>query len=315
MRGMWGSIIKGFTKGFSKEFSQTKEAFVAIALVTGTSTGIGFATAVTLARSGHIVYATMRNPAGGAGEIRAIADAEKLPITVLPMDVDDDASVRAGVAQALAQSGRIDVLVNNAGIGMHGSVEELPIAEFRRTMETNFFGALRCIQAVVPGMRERRNGCIVNVTSVAGRVSIAPQAPYSASKWALEAASEALAQEVKPFGVRVAIVEPGVIATPIFGKIQPGDHASLYPHTRRIAALFAASLKKDPVSPYVVGEAIRRIVESNSWQLRYPVGPDAGPLLAWRAATSDEDWVAWGAITDDEWVLSMKRDRGLDVEL
>jgi NAD(P)-dependent dehydrogenase (short-subunit alcohol dehydrogenase family) len=286
---------------------------MAIALVTGTSTGIGLATAITLARGRHTVYATMRNPAGGAGEIRAVAEAEKLPITVLPMDVDDDVSVREGVAKALSQSGRIDVLVNNAGIPAHGSVEELPIAEFRRTMETNFFGALRCIQAVVPGMRERRKGCIVNVTSVAGRLCSAPQAPYSASKWALEAISEALAQEVKPFGVRVAIVEPGVIATPIFGKV--AEHPSLYPHTRRMAALFAASLKRNSVSPYVVGEAIRRIVESDSWQLRYPVGPDAGPFLAWRAATSDEDWVNWGAITDEEWVALVKRDFGLDVEL
>ena len=287
---------------------------MAIALITGTSTGIGLATAVTLARGGHTVFATMRNPAGGAGEIRAIAEAEKLPITVLPMDVDDDASVRAGVGQALAQSGRIDVLVNNAGVGVHGSVEELPLEEFRRAMETNFFGALRSIQAVAPGMRERRHGCIVNVTSVAGRISYAPQAPYAASKWALEAASEALAQEMKPFGVRVAIVEPGIIATPIFGKGAPGPENSHYPHARRLAALFAASLK-NPVSPYVVGEAIRRIAESESWQLRYPVGPDAGPFLAWRAAMSDEDWVNWAAATDEEWVARVKRDFGLVVVL
>lgn len=287
---------------------------MAIALVTGTSTGIGLATAVTLARGGHTVFATMRNPAGGAGEIRAVAAAEKLPITVLPMDVDDDASVRAGVGQALAQSGAIDVLVNNAGVAVHGSVEELPLAEFRRTMETNFFGALRCIQAVVPGMRERRRGCIVNVTSVAGRMASAPQAPYAASKWALEAASEALAQEMKPFGVRVAIVEPGVIATPIFGKVAQVPDSSRYPQARRLTALFAASLK-NPVSPYVVGEAIRRIVEGDSWQLRYPVGPDAVPFLAWRSAMSDEDWVNWGAATDEEWAARVKRDFGLEVEL
>jgi NAD(P)-dependent dehydrogenase (short-subunit alcohol dehydrogenase family) len=292
-----------------------KEECVATALVTGTSTGIGLATAVTLARGGHTVFATMRNPAGGAGEIRAIAEAEKLPITVLPMDVDDDASVRAGVAQALTQSGSIDALVNNAGIALYGSVEELPLAEFRSTMETNFFGALRCIQAVVPGMRERRRGCVVNVTSVAGRIALAPQAPYAASKWALEAASEALAQEMKPFGVRVAIVEPGVIATPIFGKAVPVPERSPYPQARRLEALFAASLK-NPVSPYVVGEAIRRIVEGDSWQLRYPVGPDAVPFLAWRAAMSDEDWVNLGAAaTDEEWAARVKRDFGLDVEL
>ena len=287
---------------------------MSIALVTGTSTGIGLATAVTLARGGHTVFATMRNPAGGAAEIRSIADTEKLPVTVLAMDVDDDASVRAGVAQTLSQAGRIDVLVNNAGIAVHGSVEELPLAEFRRVMETNFFGALRCIQAVVPGMRERRHGCIVNVTSVAGRIANSPQAPYAASKWALEAASEALAQEVKAFGVRVAIVEPGVIATPIFGKVAPGPQNSLYPQARRMDALFAASLK-NPVSPYVVGEAIRRIVESESWQVRYPVGPDAAPFLAWRASMKDEDWVNSGAATDEEWLALVKRDFGLEVTL
>jgi NAD(P)-dependent dehydrogenase (short-subunit alcohol dehydrogenase family) len=288
---------------------------MAIAIVTGSSTGIGQATAVTLARGGHTVYAMMRNPASGGGEILGIAEKETLPLTVLPMDVDDDTSVKAAVAQVLAQSGRVDVLVNNAGVAAHGSVEELPVAEFKRVMETNLFGALRCIQAVVPGMRERRHGVIVNVSSVAGRFSSAPQAPYSASKWALEAVSEALAQEVKPFGVRVAIVEPGVIATPIFGKTQPveSDH-SPYPHSRRIAALFAASLK-NPVSPYVVGEAIRGIVENNSWQLRYPVGPDAAPLLAWRASMTDEQWIDSVAVTDEEWAARVKRDFGLDVVL
>jgi len=286
---------------------------MSVAFVTGTSTGIGLATAVTLARAGHATYATMRNPAGGAGEIRQLADSENLPITVLAVDVDDDASVRQGVAQAIAASGQIDVLVNNAGVAINGSVEELPLSQFRRIMETNFYGALRCMQAVLPAMRERRSGCIVNVTSVAGRIAATPQAAYAASKFALEAASEALAQEMKAFGVRVAIVEPGVIATPIFDKLA-GDGSSHYPHARRLNALFAASLK-NPVSPYLVGEAIRRIAESDSWQLRYPVGPDAGPFLAWRAAMSDEDWVSRSAVSDDEWVALVKRDFGLDVEL
>ncbi len=286
---------------------------MAVAFVTGTSTGIGLATAITLARAGHTVYATMRNPAGGAGEIREIAEAENLPITVLAVDVDDDASVSAGVAQAIAASGQIDVLVNNAGVAIHGSVEELPLSEFRRTMETNFFGALRCIQAVLPAMRERRSGRIINVTSVSGRIANSPQAAYAASKWALEAASEALAQEMKAFGVRVAIVEPGMIATPIFDKL--GEVKSRhYPQERRSKAIFAAILK-NPVSPYLVGEAIRRIAESDSWQLRYPVGPDAAPFLAWRAAISDEDWISQNAVSDDEWLARVKRDFGLDVEL
>ena len=160
---------------------------MAIALVTGTSSGIGLATAVTLARSGHTVIATMRN-LDGAGGLRNIASAEKLPVTVTALNVDDDASVSHAVGNVLAENGRIDVLVNNAGVGGGGSVEEVPMAVFRQTTETNFFGALRCIKAVIPGMRERRHGCIVNVTSIAGRIAMAPLESYAASKWAFEEA-------------------------------------------------------------------------------------------------------------------------------
>src|SRR5262249_13186495 len=129
----------------------------------------------------------------------------------------------------LTELGHIDVLVNNAGVGGGGSIEELPIQFFREVMETNYFGALRCIKALIPSMRERRSGCIINVTSIAGRMAIAPAAPYAASKWAFEALSECLAQEKKAFNVRVAIVEPGVIATPIFSKGRLFPHTSPYP--------------------------------------------------------------------------------------
>src|SRR5947207_7070116 len=230
---------------------------MAIALVTGTSSGIGLATAVSLARRGHNVIATMRNPQG-AGELQKIVSTEKLPITVADLDVNDDGSVERSIGKVLAEHGRIDILVNNAGLGGGGSVEELPLAAFREIMETNFFGALRCIKAVLPGMRERRHGCIVNITSIAGRFAIAPAAPYAASKWAFEALSECLAQEMMAFNVRVAIVEPGVIATPIFSKARPVPNDSPYPHARRQRALFTASLGK-PTSPYVVGEKICEI--------------------------------------------------------
>jgi len=286
---------------------------MAIALVTGSSSGIGLATVVTLARGGHTVIATMRN-VDGAGELRKIAAAERLPVTVAALDVNDDASVKAAFEKATAEHGRIDVLVNNAGIAGGGSVEEASIEVFHQLMETNFFGALRCIKAVLPGMRERRAGCIVNVTSVAGRVAFAAQAPYAASKWALEALSESLAQEMKAFNVRVAIVEPGVIATPIFGKARPAVKDSPYPHSRRLRAMFAASLTK-PTSPYVVGEQIGQIVDGDSWQLRYPVGPDALPLLKWRAGKTDEEIVAGGAASDDEYKAAVKREFGLDVDL
>jgi NAD(P)-dependent dehydrogenase (short-subunit alcohol dehydrogenase family) len=143
----------------------------------GDCSGIGLATAVTLARAGHKVIATMRT-LGAATEIQKIIEAEGLPVTVADLDVDDDNSVNDPVAKALAENGRIDLLVNNAGVPGGGRpVEEVPIADFRQIMETNFFGALRCIKAVIPSMREHRHGCIVNVTSVAGRVASAAMGP------------------------------------------------------------------------------------------------------------------------------------------
>jgi NAD(P)-dependent dehydrogenase (short-subunit alcohol dehydrogenase family) len=287
---------------------------MAIAVVTGSSTGIGQATAVTLARAGHTVYATMRNPEGGGGELRAIAGQENLPLRFAALDVDSEDSVRKAFARILAEAGGIDVLVNNAGIANAGPVEETPIEVFRAVMETNFFGALRSTRAVLPGMRERGVGCIVNVSSVAGRVSTSPQSPYSCSKFALEALSEALAQEVKAFGIRVAIVEPGVIATPIFSKNEAVPKPTRYPQLRRLDALFHASLE-NPVSAYVVGEKIREIVDSGTWQLRHPVGPDSAGFLAWRTSMTDEQWVDWGAQSDEDWVRSVRQILGLDVKL
>jgi NAD(P)-dependent dehydrogenase (short-subunit alcohol dehydrogenase family) len=284
---------------------------MAITLITGTSTGIGLATAIALGRAGHTVYATMRNPARSP-ELQAIAAKEKLPITILTLDVDDDASVNEAVGQVLSRHGQIDVLVNNAGVGETGPVEELPLKEFRRAMETNFFGALRCIKAVLPGMREQRSGLIVNVTSLAGRMVIGGFSTYTASKFALEAASETLALEVKAFNIRVAIVEPGVIQTPIFDKMRAIPDTTRYPQERRLQALFAAALTQ-ATPPMVVGEQIRQIVESNSWQLRYPVGPDAVPFLEWRARMTDEAWINFNATQSDEaWYRQIEQDFGLD---
>jgi NAD(P)-dependent dehydrogenase (short-subunit alcohol dehydrogenase family) len=284
---------------------------MAIILITGTSTGIGLATAVVLGRAGHTVYATMRNPARSP-ELQAITTKEKLPITILTLDVDNDESVTEVVGQVLDRHGRLDVLVNNAGVGETGPIEELPLGEFRRAMETNFFGALRCIKAVLPGMREQRSGRIINVTSLAGRMVVGGFSTYTASKFALEAASETLAQEVKAFNIQVAIVEPGVIKTPIFDKMRAIPEATLYPQERRLQALFSAALVQG-TSPMVVGEQVRQIVESGSWQLRYPVGPDALPFLDWRASMSDEEWVNFGATKADEtWYKQIEQDFGLD---
>jgi NAD(P)-dependent dehydrogenase (short-subunit alcohol dehydrogenase family) len=245
-------------------------------LITGCSTGIGFAAALELARNHHDVFASMRDP-GRSPQLGALAKQEGLPLRVLRLDVDSDESVQGAVQQVLSAQGRIDALVNNAGIAELGAVEDLPLDVFRRTMETNYFGALRCIQAVLPSMRERRSGCIVNVTSVAGRISAGGHGSYSASKYALEALSEALAQEVKAFHIRVAMVEPGVIQTPIFDKLPDDPPPSQYPHAERLRSLFAASLRQ-PVSPGVVARRSGGSSRVTSAGCAFPWGPTPSPF-------------------------------------
>ncbi|HEY7095913.1 MAG TPA: SDR family oxidoreductase [Terriglobales bacterium] len=271
---------------------------MASVLITGTSKGIGFETALAFARAGHTVFATMRNPSQ-APLLAQTAAQEKLPITVSALDVDSDQSVSEAFA-AIQKDHPIDVLVNNAGIERNGSVEELSIADFRVPMETNYFGALRCIKAVVPQMRQRRSGCIINVTSVAGRLANPPLTPYMASKWALEGLSEALAGEMKTFGVRVAIVEPGIIDTAMARRIEDEPKPSPYRQGKRFAALFTESLKT-PRPPSLVAQKILEIAESGTWQLRHPVGPDAIPLLDWRRDFTDEEWIDLHAGDDDSW--------------
>jgi NAD(P)-dependent dehydrogenase (short-subunit alcohol dehydrogenase family) len=258
-------------------------------LITGTSKGIGYETALAFARARYRVHATMRNPSRSPALAEAAAN-EKLPITVSTMDVDNDESVRKGMATIQAQHGPVDVLVNNAGVERAGSIEELSMDDFRAAMETNYFGVLRCIKAVVPQMRERRSGTIINISSVAGTFSNPPMTPYCASKWALEALSEGLACEMKTFGVRVALVEPGIIDTAMARRISTIENSE-YPHSTRIAALFTSTLQNAPVPPSVVAQKVLEIVMSGTWQLRHPVGPDAVPFIAWRKGMTDEQWI------------------------
>jgi NAD(P)-dependent dehydrogenase (short-subunit alcohol dehydrogenase family) len=284
---------------------------MASVLITGSSSGIGRATALAFGRAGHRVHATMRDLKRG-DELRKTAEEEKLPISISTLDVDSDSSVRDGVARIIRESGPIDVLVNNAGFAPIGSVEETPLGVFRAVMETNYFGVIRCIQAVLPSMRERRSGCIINVSSISGRIAMAPMTPYQASKFALEGMSEGLAQEVKPFNIRVAIVEPGIIDTPAARLIADYHSHSSYPHERRFAALFTGSLQTErPAS--MVGQTILEIAESGTWQLRHPAGPDGAAFLDWRKSLNDEEWVAWGALDDDAWYQRMKQDFGMDL--
>ncbi len=272
-----------------------------IAVVTGTSTGIGFATSVRLARHGYRVFAGMRN-LGKAGPLREAAAEAHLPIEVIELDVDSTGSVGRAFA-AVAGHGPVDVLVNNAGIGGAAPLELVPEDEHRRMFETNYFGAIRCIQAVLPGMRERRRGAIVNVTSVAGLIATPNQIPYSASKWALECAGEALAHEVRRFGIRVVNVEPGVVMTKIFENSAEAtryDKSSPYqPVMRRNGKLFAAGFR-DPAQPDEVAETILAAITGAEYRLRWPVGKDALGLTGGRPGMSDESWVAMGDDLSDE---------------
>jgi len=280
-------------------------------LITGTSQGIGLEAALAFARAGYKVFATMRSP-HKSPELAQIAAREKLPIFVSAMDVDSDESVARGFAAIGKEHGRIDVLVNNAGIERGGAIEELPLAEFRAAMETNYFGVIRCVQAVIPQMRQRRSGTIINVSSVAGQISSAPMTAYHASKWALEALSESLAGEMKTFNVRVLIVEPGIIDTAMAHRIGEAPPPSLYRQADRFASMFRASLK-NPAPATLVAEKILEVANNGTWKLRHLVGPDAAPLVEWRRKMTDEEWIDLYASDDESWYAKLERDFGFSV--
>ena len=186
-----------------------------VAVITGTSSGIGFETALAFAREGYYTYATMRDTSKG-DRIKEISQKENLKIDVLELDVDKEDSVKIAIKQILDQKQRIDVLVNNAGWGIWGCVEDVSIDEFKAQFETNFFGIIRLIQEVGPTMREKGSGTIVNISSYAGRIGFPVSPAYSSSKFAMEGLSESLRLEMAPFGVNVIIIEPGIVDTNFF---------------------------------------------------------------------------------------------------
>ncbi len=281
-------------------------------VITGTSKGIGLETALAFGRAGYKVFATMRNP-NNADDFRQKINEESLDITISAMDVDSAESVNQAFAEIYKETKVIDVLVNNAGIEVNGSIEEMPMTEFSAVMETNYFGVLRCTKAVLTQMRTSANGCIINISSVAGHISNTPLSAYAASKHAVEAVSEGLAQELKPYNVRVAIVEPGIINTQMSANIKKAQE-SIYPQVRRFGGLFAASLKT-PTPPTLVADKILEIAESDTLQLRHPVGPDALPFLGWRASMTDEQWTDWNAMADEDWYNAVLNTFGLDAHI
>ncbi|MFT4520546.1 MAG: NAD(P)-dependent dehydrogenase (short-subunit alcohol dehydrogenase family) [Halioglobus sp.] len=263
---------------------------MSVILVTGSSTGIGQESALNMARKGHDVYAACRSP-DTADDLKEKIAAESLSVNIIKLDLVDPASIESAVAEIMAKSGRIDALVNNAGIGGGRAVEETTIDEVREIFETNYFGNVNVLRAVTPIMRQQNYGRIVTVGSLAGRVPMGCHAHYSASKWAMEGLSECLAQEMAEFNVKVAIIEPGCVLTPIWGKGSLPTEPSPYQKSlERLGRFFEFGLRR-PAMPDDVASAIAHAIESDKPHFRYPIGPDAVETVAARAKVSDDEWM------------------------
>ena len=265
-----------------------------VAVVTGTSTGIGYETSVILARNGFLTYATMRN-LNKSENIKSIATKEKLPIYVKQLDVTDDASVKNAVQTILSETGRIDVLVNNAGYVLSGAFEDLAMDEIKAQYETNVFGLIRTTQAVLPTMRKQKSGIIVNISSAAGRFGYPSGSAYVSTKFAVEGLSESMSYELEPFGIKVVVVEPGVIRTNIFNSVvvakKSQDPNSPYSQImQKMATGFEDMLKNTSSSADLVAKVVLSAVTNENSNLRYLAGKDVETWLDGKRNMSDEEF-------------------------
>jgi NAD(P)-dependent dehydrogenase (short-subunit alcohol dehydrogenase family) len=263
-------------------------------LITGCSSGIGRATAERLAARGFTVYATARR-------VESIADLEARGCRVLALDVTDEASMQAAVGTVVEEHGAVGALVNNAGYSQSGAIEEVPLDEVRRQFETNVFGLVRMCQLVLPGMRAQRHGRIVNVSSMGANFTFPGGGFYHATKYAVEAISDALRFEVKHFGIEVVIVQPGIIRTG-FADAATGAMATSTPTGGPYAAFNAAVAgstqgvyEQGPLArlgggPETVARTIERAITARSPKIRYRVTPSARLLVGQRALMTDGMW-------------------------
>ncbi|MER7245455.1 oxidoreductase [Kribbella sp. NPDC000426] len=263
-----------------------------VALVTGASSGIGEATALKLANAGYTVY-------GAARRVERMAHLADAGIRPIRMDVTDDASMQEGVAKIIAEAGRIDVLVNNAGYGSYGALEDVPMDEARYQFEVNVFGAARLTQLVLPHMRARRAGRIVNITSMGGKIHTPLGAWYHATKFALEAISDCLRLEVRPFGIDVIVIEPGGIRSEWAGiaadKVRAVSSESAYaPQGNAVAdSLAADSTQRRSSPPELIGRTVTKAVTARNPRTRYAVGYGAKPMIFLRGVLPDRTFDAF----------------------
>ena len=285
-----------------------------VAVVTGANSGIGRATALHLAKQGYRVFGTVRS-LDKASKLQSRATELGVTVELIEMDVADDVSVQRGFADIFLTTDHVDVLVNNAGIGGNGVVEESTPQMYHDAFNVNVVGAIRCTQQVLPKMRERKSGTIVNITSVVGKFAAIAQAPYVASKWAFEGVSEELAQELAPFGIRVVIIEPGVTKSSIFAKNidAPNQSGAYDAHYRRMFAFYAAGIINASAAEDV-GALIHHAITTDTPQLRYACSWAGPEIVAGRAKQSDSDWVAMAASENDsDYFNAFKSAYGVDL--
>lgn len=261
-----------------------------VALITGCSSGFGLLSALELARRGDRVFASMRNVAK-AGELERRAKEEDLEVEVVTLDVTDPESVTACVDDVLALAGGIDVLVNNAGIGVIGAMEELAEDELLRCYDTNVFGVVRMVRAVLPSMREQQSGTILTISSVAGLIAPPFLGAYSGSKYAVEAMCESLYHEAEPFGVRVGLIEPGFFRTEIMNNADRTEGTSegspYWERTNTVLAVQTAGVQNGP-DPQIVADLVADLAHAETVPLRTPVGDGTENILNTRRQLDDE---------------------------
>jgi len=260
-----------------------------VAIVTGSSSGIGFETSLALAREGYFTYATMRDTTK-SDKIKEITQKENLKISILELDVDNEKSVKSAIAQILDQKQRIDVLVNNAGWGLWGCVEDVSVDEFKEQFETNFFSIIRLIQEVAPTMRKQGSGIIVNVSSVVGRIGFPASPAYISSKFALEGLSESMRFDFAPFGVDVIIIEPGVIKTDFMKNMKMAKTSELDTVYKDITTKVVSGVKmmaEMGTPPKEVANTIVKAIKDKKPLPRYIVGNDASMFLEAKKSKTD----------------------------
>ena len=259
-----------------------------VALVTGSSSGIGLETALALARDGYYTFASMRN-VGKASELEHAVKKENLPVEIIELDVDKEESIISAIKKVLTKNGRLDVLVNNAGYGQFGCTEDLTIDDFRKQFETNFFSIVRIIQEVAPIMRKQNSGNIINISSVVGRMGLPGSPAYISSKFALEGLGECLRYELGQFGIKTTMIEPGVIKTNFFNSMKVPE-SKIDPKYKTLTDNILAGLKmmvEMGTAPSQVADVVIKAIHDDEMLPRYVVGTDAAMFMEAKKMKTD----------------------------